>query len=203
MVYVQTDAQRRSQPLPPRLRSASAPLIGNKRSVCEKTASMGAEIWTIFFLHQARRSKRSQTDGLVRPSYTAVLDKTRSIIRERRHHAGELRLIEFGFFEEPTEVPEPLAAELRLGRRTILSLPLFPPPQKNRSAPSDSSPETYMSAGISRLSRTFPVCGSTRRSSLSSPSDVACQSSPSTHVTPVTKRFDSMVRRIAPVSGST
>src|SRR5215475_14479255 len=31
---------------------------------------------------------------------------------------------------------------------------------------------------------------------------VPCQSSPSTQVTPVTKRFDSIVRRIAPVSGS-
>ena len=31
---------------------------------------------------------------------------------------------------------------------------------------------------------------------------VPCHSSPSTHVTPVTKRFDSIVRRIAPVSGS-
>src|SRR6202040_3411043 len=32
-----------------------------------------------------------------------------------------------------------------------------------------------------------------------SASHVPCQSSPSTQVTPVTKRFDSMVRRIAPV----
>src|SRR5260370_466678 len=47
------------------------------------------------------------------------------------------------------------------------------------------------------------VRGSTRLKSLSSPSQVACQSSPSTQVTPVTKRLDSMVRRIAPVSGST
>jgi predicted dithiol-disulfide oxidoreductase (DUF899 family) len=39
------------------------------------------------------------------------------------------------------------------------------------------------------------VCGSTRRKSLSSPSEVACQSSPSIQVTPVTKRLDSMVRR--------
>ena len=42
-----------------------------------------------------------------------------------------------------------------------------------------------------------------RRSSLSSPSQVACQSSPSTQVTPVTKRLDSIVRRTAPVCGST
>ena len=40
-----------------------------------------------------------------------------------------------------------------------------------------------------------PVRGSMRRSSLSSPSQVPCQSSPSTQVTPVTKRLDSMVRR--------
>ena len=37
----------------------------------------------------------------------------------------------------------------------------------------------------------------------SSPSHVPCQRSPSAQVTPVTKRFDSIVRRIAPVSGST
>ena len=30
----------------------------------------------------------------------------------------------------------------RLGRRTALTLPLLPPPQKNRSPPSDSSPDT-------------------------------------------------------------
>ena len=40
-----------------------------------------------------------------------------------------------------------------------------------------------------------------RLKSLSSPSQVPCQSSPSTQVTPVTKRLDSMVRRIAPVCG--
>src|ERR1700693_273271 len=53
--------------------------------------------------------------------------------------------------------------------------------------------------GISTLSRPSPVRGSIRLKSLSSPSQVACQSSPSTQVTPVTKRLDSMVRRIAPV----
>ncbi len=37
---------------------------------------------------------------------------------------------------------EPRAAEPRLGRRTALSFPLLPPPQKNRSALSDSSPDT-------------------------------------------------------------
>src|SRR5881296_1459532 len=90
----------------------------------------------------------------------------------------------------------PVAAP-RLGRRTVLTLPLFPPPQKNRSPPSDSSPETATPSGISSLSRTSPVRGSTRRKSLSSPSQVACHSSPSIQVTPVTKRLDSIVRRIA------
>src|SRR5690349_12802573 len=52
----------------------------------------------------------------------------------------------------------------------------------------------------SRVS-TSPVAASTRRIS-ESPSHVPCHSSPSTHVTPVTKRFDSMVRRIEPVTGS-
>src|SRR6202162_2861824 len=100
-------------------------------------------------------------------------------------------------------VAEPLpAAVARLGRRTALSLPLLPPPQKNRSPPSDSSPETPTPGGISMLSRTSPVRGSTRLNSHSSPSQVPCQSSPSTQVTPVTKRLDSIVRRIAPVSGS-
>ena len=40
------------------------------------------------------------------------------------------------------------------------------------------------------VSRTSPVCRSICLNSLSSPSDVACQRSPSTHVTPVTKRSD-------------
>src|SRR5438105_7554932 len=94
------------------------------------------------------------------------------------------------------------AAEARLGRRTALTSPLLPPPQKNRSPPSDSSPDTPTPGGISSLSRTSPVFGSTRLTSLSSPSQVPCQSSPSLQVTPVTKRLDSMVRRIAPVWGS-
>src|SRR4029450_3880206 len=89
-----------------------------------------------------------------------------------------------------------------LSRRTALTFPLLPPPQKKRSPPSDSSPETATPGGISSLSRTFPVRGSTRRKSLSSLSQVPCQSSPSIHVTPVTKRVVSIVRRIAPVSGS-
>src|SRR5712671_5801251 len=92
---------------------------------------------------------------------------------------------------------------LRRGRRTALTFPLLPPPQKNRSPPSDSSPDTPTPGGISSLSRTCPVRGSTRLTSLSSPSQVPCQSSPSIQVTPVTKRLDSIVRRIAPVWGST
>jgi len=95
-----------------------------------------------------------------------------------------------------------LAAEPRLGRRTALTFPLLPPPQKNRSLPSDSSPDTPMPGGISSFSRTCPVRGSTRLTSLCSPSQVPCQSSPSIQVTPVTTRLDSMVRRMAPVSGS-
>src|SRR5580698_2845557 len=77
----------------------------------------------------------------------------------------------------------------RLGRRTALTLPLLPPPQKNCSPPSDSSPDTMVPCGISSCSRTSPVRGSIRLSSLSSPSQVPCQSSPSIHVTPVTKRL--------------
>src|SRR2546428_4088632 len=98
--------------------------------------------------------------------------------------------------------PPPVAAP-RLGRRTALTFPLVAPPQKNRSPPSDSSPDTNTPGGMSSFSRTSPVRGSTRRKSLSSPSQVPCQSSPSTQVTPVTKRLDSIVRRIAPVWGST
>src|SRR5262245_56781287 len=93
-------------------------------------------------------------------------------------------------------------AEPRLGRRTALTFPLLPPPQKNRSPPSDSSPDTPAPGGISSFSRTCPVRGSIRLTSLSSPSQVPCQSSPSIQVTPVTTRLDSMVRRIAPVSAS-
>src|SRR5438094_9537704 len=108
------------------------------------------------------------------------------------------------FFEDDVRFLVELlpVAEPRLGRRTILTLPLFPPPQKNSSPPSDSSPETATPDGISTLSRTFPVRGSTRRKSLSSPSQVPCHNSPSIQVTPVTKRLDSIVRSIAPVSGS-
>src|ERR1700693_3865536 len=73
----------------------------------------------------------------------------------------------------------PPAAEPRLGRRTVLTFPLLPPPQKNRSPPSDSSPDTPTPGGISSPSRTSPVRGSTRLKSLSSPSQVPCQSSPS------------------------
>src|ERR1700751_5180176 len=105
---------------------------------------------------------------------------------------------------ESTGISEPLpAAEPRLGRGTVLTFPLLPPPQKNCPPPSDSSPDTPTPGGISRLSRTSPVRGSTRLKSLSSSSQVPCQSSPSTQVTPVTKRLVSMVRRMAPVWGST
>ena len=61
------------------------------------------------------------------------------------------------FLVESTGISEPPVAELRLGRRTVLTLPLLPPPQKNRSPPSDSSPETAAPGGISSLSRTSPV----------------------------------------------
>src|SRR5208282_2350197 len=107
------------------------------------------------------------------------------------------------FLVESAGLAEQLrGAEPRLGRRTVLTLPLLPPPQKNRSPPSDSSPDTPTPGGISSRSRTSPVRGSTRLKSLSSPSHVPCQSSPSIQVTPVTTRLDSMVRRIAPVWGS-
>src|SRR3989344_6573727 len=88
------------------------------------------------------------------------------------------------------------------GRCTTLSRPLLPPPQKNRSPPSDSRPDTPLPSGSLRLSSTSPVFGSTRRNSLSSSSQVPCHSAPSTQVTPVTKRLDCRVRRIVPVSGS-
>src|SRR5579862_763240 len=92
--------------------------------------------------------------------------------------------------------------EARAGRRTTLTFAVPPPPQKSRSAPSDASPDTSTPCCISSVSSTSPVRASTRRRSLSSPSHVACHSSPSTHVTPVTKRLGSRVRRMAPVSGS-
>src|SRR5690242_6437293 len=85
-------------------------------------------------------------------------------------------------------------------RLTTLTLPVFAPPQKNRSWPSDSSPEMLTPAGMSMVSLTSPVFESTRRSSLSSPSQVACHNSPSSQVTPVTNRLDWMVRKTLPVS---
>ena len=48
------------------------------------------------------------------------------------------------------------AVERRPDRRTALTLPLLPPPQKKRSPPSDSSPDTPTPGGISSLSRTSP-----------------------------------------------
>jgi len=84
---------------------------------------------------------------------------------------------------ESTGISELLpGAEPRLGRRTALTLPLFPPPQKNSSPPSDSSPVTTTPGGISTLSRTSPVRGSIRRKSLWSPSQVPCHSSPSNEI---------------------
>ena len=54
----------------------------------------------------------------------------------------------------------------------------------------------FVPGGIASRSSTAPLSASTWRSSLSSPSHVPCHSSPSTKLTPVTKRFDSIVRRI-------
>ena len=81
-----------------------------------------------------------------------------------------------------------MGAEPRLGRRTALTFPLLPPPQKNRSLAVGFSPDTPTPDSISSLCRTAPVCGSTCLKSLSSPSEVPCQSSASIQVTPVTKR---------------
>src|SRR5207237_6060064 len=74
-------------------------------------------------------------------------------------------------------------ADRRPGRRTVLSMPLLLPPQKKSSPPSDSSPDTRTPGGISSVSRTSPVRGSTRRRSATSSSHVPCHSSPSTPVT--------------------
>jgi predicted dithiol-disulfide oxidoreductase (DUF899 family) len=46
-------------------------------------------------------------------------------------------------------------AAARFGRRIALSLPLLPPPQKNRSPPSDSSPETQAPAGRTSTEKTY------------------------------------------------
>jgi hypothetical protein len=45
---------------------------------------------------------------------------------------------------QPDEAIEDYRLVLRPGRRTALTFPLFPPPQKKRSRPSDSSPDTLM-----------------------------------------------------------
>ena len=98
---------------------------------------------------------------------------------------------------EPSTAPEP-----RLGRRTALTFPLLPAAAEEPVAAVGFEPRHAHRRAASRAApgpRRFR--GSTRRSSLSSPSQVPCQSSPSTQVTPVTKRLDSMVRRIAPVCG--
>src|SRR5262249_21410069 len=88
-------------------------------------------------------------------------------------------------FVEATGIsaPPPPAQPRRAGRRALTS-PLVPPRQKNRSPPSDSSPDTVTPGGISSLSSTSPVRGSTRRKSLSSPSQVPHHSSRSIQVTP-------------------
>lgn len=49
------------------------------------------------------------------------------------------------------------AVAARRGCRTALIFPLFPPPQKNRSLPSDSRPDTKTPLGIPSFSRTSPV----------------------------------------------
>ena len=147
--------------------------------------------------------------GRWRNSFLAVIQRaaadawkteTRGQKRKRRRVAALQKRRRFQLFHTFYATT---AAERRLGRRTALTFPLFPPPQKNWSLPSDSSPEISIPGGISRVSRTSPDSGSSRLNSLSLSSNVPCQSSPSIQVTPVTKRLDSMVRRIAPVSGST
>jgi hypothetical protein len=151
---------------------------------------------------QRRRPMRSAGDSVRTnartggPAWLSVLHAPRGRVR-RGEEARARLLLRSRARREPRSVAEP-----RLGRRTALTFPLLPPPQKNKSPPSDSSPETPTPAGISSLSKTSPVPGSTRRKSLSSPSQVPCHSSPSTQVTPVTKRLDSIVRRIVPVWGS-
>ena len=62
------------------------------------------------------------------------------------------------WFAESTGILDPLPLTApRRGRRTALTFRLFPPPQKNCSPPSDSSPGTFTPGGISRLSRGSPV----------------------------------------------
>ena len=144
-----------------------------------------------------RRSASGQPDGI---RATGVREVRDSSVRGRRRGRDARNYV---LLTSTGNSGRCWSRSLALGRRTALTFPLRPPPQKNRSPPSDSSPDTPTPGGISSRSNTSPVRGSTRRMSLSSPSQVPCQSSPSTQVTPVTKRLDSMVRRIAPVLGST
>jgi predicted dehydrogenase/nucleoside-diphosphate-sugar epimerase len=58
-------------------------------------------------------------------------------------------------WEPAAGVADVAAAHLR--RRTALTFPLLPPPQKNWSLPLDSSPETPTPGGISSRSSTSPV----------------------------------------------
>src|SRR6185369_1031519 len=88
------------------------------------------------------------------------------------------------------------------GRLTTRSLPLLPPPQKKRPSPSPSKPEMRIPAGSSSCSSTSLVLRSTRRISLRSFSCVACHSSPSLKLTPVTKRSETTSLLTLPVSGS-
>ncbi len=67
--------------------------------------------------------------------------------------AGDYR----GLCQRELERAEFRRRAVRLGRRTALSFPLFPPPQKNKSRPSDSSPDTATPEGILIFSRTSPV----------------------------------------------
>jgi hypothetical protein len=154
--------------------------------------------WVLLRLTASGRKTRSQFRSEAKQAISCARACWMTVCRHAsREGRLDLLLVESAGILEPL----PLAAPRR-GRRTALTLPLLPPPQKNRSPPSHSRPETPTPGGISSLSRTSPVRGSTRLKSLSSPSQVACQSSPSTQVTPVTKRLDSIVRRIAPVWGS-
>ncbi len=66
--------------------------------------------------------------------------------------------VDYLFVESTTLLEVAPRAGARRGRRTALTLPLLPPPQKNRSAPSDSSPDTPTPAA-SRAARA-PLAGS-------------------------------------------
>jgi hypothetical protein len=50
-----------------------------------------------------------------------------------RSRLDAYELVKFSYYllVESTGISEPLPAEPRLGRRTVLTFPLLPPPQKN------------------------------------------------------------------------